>query len=448
MKTIVSAMSVMLAVCVLDGACAATWYVDASVPKAGDGTSWEKAFKRIQVGINNTTDGDTVIVAQGTYVENINFNGKNIVLRSTDPTDWNVVKQTVIDGNKSGSVVTFTGAEDETCVLSGFTIWNGTGTYIPDPTFPAFYGGGIFGAGAGAGASRTHATIQNNIITGNSAQGGGGISDTAGVIQNCIITGNRAGTVSPNWCGGGIGFCDGIIQSNLIAGNVGPCGGGISFSNAVFRNNVVVGNSAPGNHGGGLAHLGTSPYSPPGGSITNCIIWGNTSPTGPQVHDSLTPTYSCIQDWTGGGTGTIALNPQFVDPDGPDDDPNTVEDNDYRLLPTSVCIDTGTNEDWMNGAVDLDGRPRILLGATSLTVDMGAYEYRFDLAIVRNTESNVELSWTMRPLKSYTVLSSFDVTAQPWAEETTIFGGKTGGPASWIDPAASSAVKFYKIEIE
>jgi hypothetical protein len=167
-----------------------------------------------------------------------------------------------------------------------------------------------------------------------------------------------------------------------------------------------------------------------------------------QVYDSVSPTHCCIQDWTGGGEGNITLNPAFADPDGTDDDPNTFEDNDYRLLLTSPCIDAGTNEDWMAGALDLDGKPRILLGATSITVDVGAYEYRFDLAIGKNTESNVELSWTMLPMTSYTVLSSFDVTAQPWAEETTIHGGRTGGPGLWLDPGASSALKFYKIAIE
>jgi hypothetical protein len=161
----------------------------------------------------------------------------------------------------------------------------------------------------------------------------------------------------------------------------------------------------------------------------------------------VAPTHCCIQDWTEGGEANLSGDPQFVDPDGPDDDPNTYEDNDYRLLLSSPCIDAGTNEDWMNAAVDLDGKPRILLGTTSLTVDMGAYEYRFDFAIARN-QSNVELSWTMRPLTSYTILSSFDMMLQPWSEETTIFGGKTGGPASWIDPGATSALKFYKIELE
>lgn len=105
----------------------ATLYVDGSVSASGHGTSWATAFKTIQEGTSAHSDGDTVIVAQGTYHENINLDGKSIVLRSADPVDAGAVAATVTDGNRAGSVVTFERTEDEACVLSGFTVRNGIG---------------------------------------------------------------------------------------------------------------------------------------------------------------------------------------------------------------------------------------------------------------------------------------------------------------------------------
>jgi len=504
---------------------AATWYVDGSVSASGDGSSWATAFQKIQEGIDAASDGDTVTVKQGTYFENVQFKGKNIVLQSLDPLGPGVVANTIIDGNKAGSVVTFDGTETEACVLSGFTIRNGRG----------HSGAGIIG---GNGDGRTLATVENNVITENWAErhggglfrcdgiirnntisenscmlggpwGGGGLCDCNGTIQNNVITGNRAdrgggllycdGEIQDNeitgnsaldyhseggglaWCdgairnnticensaegwGGGLFCCDGIIDDNMISGNTAThdggglysCngtvqnnvvtgnsaeihGGAFSYCDGVIRGNIITGNSAP-FHGGGLhscdgtiennlisrnsADLGAGLYECGGtirnnavvhnlarryggglfrcnarvssntiaansagrqggglydcrGTVRNCIIWGNWAEEGSQiyVYGSWEPTHSCIEGWTAGGEGNISEDPRFLDPDGPDDDPETYEDNDYHLAEGSPCIDAGLNEDWMWEAVDLDRRPRILCGVSSLTVDMGAYEY-------------------------------------------------------------------------
>jgi len=397
-----------------------TWYVDGAVSQSGDGTSPETAFGTIQEAINRTSDaGDTVIVTQGIYQENIDFNGKEIVLRSTDPTDRSVVEQTVIDGSKAGSVVTFAGTEDETCVLKGFTVRNGRGVN----------GGGICG---GAEEQRSQARIEANIITANVATGhGGGVAYCNGVVQNNTIFGNStAGN------GGGLGYCDGVIQNNLIVGSADSWhGGGLAFCNGSIRNNTIYGNSA--SYGGGLYGCG--------GTISNCIIWGNTG----QVGDSPNVTYCCVQGgWA--GDGNTGESPRFVDPDGPDDDPSTYEDNDYRLPAESPCVDKGKTDEWMWKAYDIKGNPRILPGPVAWEVDMGAYEYMpatLTAAAIRKEESGeLRIIRITQPGERYTLQSCLDLLVKSWNEEAIV--PSEGSLTTWVDPDTAPKWKFYRIEIQ
>jgi hypothetical protein len=434
---------------------ATTWYVDASVPQSGDGTSWESAFKKIQEGIDAASNGDTVIVAEGTYVENIQFNGKNIVLTGTDPLDPSVVANTIIDGNGSGSAVTFEGTEDETCVLSGFTTRNGV----------ADYGGGIRG---GSPDSASRATIQNNRITGNSAGYGGGLDRCDGVIQNNTITDNSA------VYGGGLGSCNGTIQNNTITRNSAAHGGGLCDSNGRTLGNRITGNLA--SYGGGLAYckgttqnntitgnraqyggaLGSCHGTTLGNTITrnsatheggglyycngpirNCIIWANWAPGSPQLDVSSIPTYSCIEGWTGDSKKrNISGDPRFAGPDA----------GDFRLLPSSPCIDAGLNDPSLP-ETDMAGMHRIMFGGKSLTVDMGAYEYYVN-EIGVGEEGDVTLTWSSLSGKTYAVRFSEDmVTWELAAEGVPSMGDSV---TTWLDigaiPSPGMVKRFYKVE--
>lgn len=146
----------------------------------------------IQTAIDDASTGDVLIIQAGRYVENINFQGKGITVRSIDPDDPAVVAAAIIDGGQAGSVVTFSNSEGSGSVLSGVTIENGN----------ASNGGGI------NCVSSSSPIISKCVIRGNTATShGGGIYCyyySSPSISNCTITGN---TATSNDSGGGGIYC-------------------------------------------------------------------------------------------------------------------------------------------------------------------------------------------------------------------------------------------------
>ena len=187
------------------------WHVSTSGSDVDDGNPGSP-FASIQEGINAGSDGDTVMVEDGTYMENVNYSGKNIAVLGENR------ETTIIDGDSSDTVVIFEGGEDATAILDGFTIRNGNG--------------GILCSG------NSSPVISNNYIMENTGINGGGIYISARtengennplVVDNMIINNNVFGT---GWSGKGGGVY---------------CGEG---SEAVFENNVISDNYAEGQSGG------------------------------------------------------------------------------------------------------------------------------------------------------------------------------------------------------
>ncbi len=369
----------------------------------GDVINVPDDFETIQDAISDdgTEDGDTVRVAPGEYVANINFSGKNIVVmgKPEDPSEVD------IDGNENASVVTFNNEETEAAVLTGFTITNGSGQYsdiIEENT-----GGGImvdhasptlrnlvisnnavdpcraYSWGGGVALYFSNSTLENIDIWENTAGAGGGLCmylECALLLRDVTVHNNRAIIQENQWgssgAGGGI-VCNAntIFERCVVSDNSAErFGGGIFFGDghtATIQNLTVTRNTAPQGAGLFIQNLFEA-------ELVNTICWANEgneiqfrSDTG---RSSLSVRYSDIEGGRDGivgdngdvewGEGNIDADPLFVDPD----------EGDFHLTEDSPCIDTGDPD----SADDPDGT----------RADMGAFYFHQE-----QQEAGLEIDW-------------------------------------------------------
>jgi len=246
---------------------------------------------------------------------------------------------------------------------------------------------GSFGAGIrirGTGGVISNCVIRGCNKCGQFDQGGGGIGIAAKatdaivthcVFSNCFANGSCYTTIEAGtgYCGGAaLMMCAGHVRNCLFMKNerasatgVNGCyHGTVRVVGGTLENCTVTDNSA-GNCAGVWAD-GT------GGQIINCIIIGNRCVNAAQLESY--PNYPVWAETASAFTNCLADLETKINESCLIGTTNQTFKNfavgDFRLSKTSPAVNMGIPRDWMTGATDFAGKPRVF----GSKPDIGAYE--------------------------------------------------------------------------
>jgi hypothetical protein len=242
-----------------------TWTVD------DDGKA---DFDNIQAAVDASSNGDEIIVMPGTYPSTqdghvVNMLGKAVTLRSSDPSDPDVVAATIIDGENTRRGLACFNEETSNTIISGFTITNGYGVEFDyngngDIDLWENDGGGMLNY------ENSNPTLTNCTFTNNSATIGGGILNSFSNprLIDCTLINNSAGN------GGGIGNSNSsptLINCTFTNNTAFSWGAGMwnGESTPSLFDCEFIGNTTIGYGGGGMLNYASAPV------LTGCTFTKN-----------------------------------------------------------------------------------------------------------------------------------------------------------------------------
>jgi len=321
-------------------------------------------FGSIQVAINSSADGDTVLVQPGVYTEKLKIVAKNLVLRSADGPQTTTLSCSGLDPpllliTTWDSTTNFLAPIDTTTLISGFT-FTGAANGLAEAGAVLCEGeqcspcvlNNIFAnnmAWRGAGMTVQYfatPNILNNLFQDNEAEQGGGLAIlyAAGprVIDNTFRRNVAYGNSTELGQGGAIlidGYADALtlIQSNVINDNEADYGGAIAVlagSDATIYGNTIVHNrsnrvSEPWRCAGVRVQGSTTTAT-----IRNNIISMNDNGCGIEVKNA-TVTLGCNDVWhnqLGDYQGIAPLPSDFST------DPEFCSSSQFALQQVSPCL--------------------------------------------------------------------------------------------------------------
>ena len=385
-------------------------------------------FSTIQEAINSSVEGDSVIVANGTYYESIDFLGKEITVASQyiyshDPID---IENTIIDANQEEyHVVKFVNEETRNSRLIGFSITGGNANggegfdrgggilcddqnVAPPHTNPYIEACYIYNNSATAGGGIAIQAFAGNVlikdckIFENAAQGGGGIYlgsiHEGATIENCKIYANSAET------GGGIFhlFKQSIFDNCTIYSNTASVtGSALAAKNSIILNKTLFYNNNVDNVSMiSIENIGTNPLP---FQIFNCTIVNNEPSTNTTISVSgnieviilnsildNNNLFEIVANQDGGASHIEIANCDIIggfeklsfgadctynwDESNINIDPLFIDSNinNYSLDPTSPCIDSGiTQYEYEGNLITLVDEGTYF----GVSPDIGFYEY-------------------------------------------------------------------------
>jgi len=412
------------------------WFVSATGDdSAGDGLSWDTAYRTIQKAVDSANIGEWIAVGDGTY-EPFDSGNLGVLIES-----FNGAAVTFIDGGNSNRCATLGSAAGENnTVLRGFTLLNG---FAPDG-----FGGGVqcgtlsdctitgcVATNNGGGAYWSQLTACN--LSGNEAtENGGGAADSW--LLDCVLEGNKAknggGAFDSNLSGctlasneateNGGGAFDSTLFNSTLTDNAATSGGGAHSAN--LTECIVTGNTSA-QDGGGVfwgwvvnSQLTGNIAQENGGAafqstLESCLVEGNTAAMkGGGASESTLINVTLVKNQAAAGGGVYDGNifNTILWENTPNNSASSsagsisfanstnapaaevfvdAANGDYRLRAGSACIDAGGA--FSTVATDLDGNPRINTETTSL-VDMGAYEFYAPRGVAVTFDPNNWMPWT------------------------------------------------------
>lgn len=270
-------------------------------------------YASIQGAIAAAQNGDTVLVAPGTYVELIDFLGKAVTVKSSGGRDVTTISGSGIA--PYGTLVRFLGGEGPASVFEGFTVRNGVGASTPlvvagsGLVLPSGHAGGMVIAG-GSPTIRDCMIAFNYATLGtyfdlNCAAGNVDCIASNAVFERTVFEGGvgqatslsapgpAAGPGAVLIAGGGSPTFTDCGFVNNIGGSILKAGAGgvqIRFAGATFRNCYIGANQGGGGLVGGTGGLDIVGNSATTVVLSNTIIAANATGTGSPVEPGSAQT--------------------------------------------------------------------------------------------------------------------------------------------------------------